>query len=173
MDFLIPDSIDSQRLRLRRVGEADWQDLHGYYSDPAATRFTVQEALSEEGSRKMVAAMIRHWELRRYGPYVLVDKSSGNVLGVCGPSFPKGWPEPEIKWALIPRHQGRGYASEAARAVQAMAARHMPGRPLISLIHPDNTPSVTLANAVGATWERNIEFRGCAHGVYRHPRPGS
>ena len=168
--FSIPEAIESPRLALRMVCAEDWRELHDYYADADAVRYTVQEALGEEGSRNMTGAMIRHWQRRGYGPYALVEKASGKVLGVCGLWYPKEWPEPEIKWALCRRHWGKGYAAEAARAVQAMAAQYLPHLRLISLIHVDNLNSITLAQAVGATRETEIEFRGGSYAVFRHPR---
>ena len=118
-----------------------------------------------------MAGMAGHWLLRGFGPYCLEEKRSGSVLGVAGLWYPNDWPEPEIKWALARPHWGRGFASEAARAVQAMAARHLPDLHLISLIHEDNEASMRLAEAVGATFERTAEFRGAPARIYRHPHP--
>ena len=170
MNFSIPRVIESPRLMLRMVREEDWLALHDYYADADAVSYTVQEALDEEGSRNMTGAMIRHWLRRGYGPYVLVEKASGAVIGICGLWYPKEWPEPEIKWALCRGHWGKGYAAEAARAVQAMAARHLPQLHLISLIHVDNQNSINLTQAVSALREREMEFRDELYAVFRHPR---
>ncbi|MBI4986613.1 MAG: GNAT family N-acetyltransferase [Rhodocyclales bacterium] len=169
-EFSIPTAIESPRLVLRRVCANDWRELHEYYADAESTRYTVRAALDEEGSRRITDAMMQHWQRRGYGPYALVEKQGGAVLGVCGLWYPKEWPEPEIKWALCRRHWGRGYAAEAARAVQAMAAQHRPDLHLISLIHVDNLNSINLAQAVGATREKEIPFRDALYAVFRHPR---
>lgn len=170
MRFLIPESIESTRLLLRTATDEDWPGLHAYYSDPECIKYTTQHPLSEDESRRTVKSISRHWERKGYGPYVIQEKVTGTVLGLVGLWFPKEWPEPEIKWALSRPHWGKGYAAEAARAVQAMAARHMPELHLISLIHSENQPSIRLAIAVGATLEKEMEFRGGIYHVYRHPQ---
>lgn len=170
MSFLIPESIESARLLLRTVKEEDWSALHEYYSDAECTKYTTLQPLSEDESRRIVGSISRHWQRKGYGPYVLQEKATGTVLGLAGLWFPKEWPEPEIKWALARRHWNKGYAAEAARAVQAMAARHVPDLHLISLIHSENQPSIRLAMAVGATLERDMAFRGAIYRVYRHPQ---
>lgn len=170
MNFLIPTSIDTPRLHLRQFRDADWRDLHAYYSDIECTRYTFQRALSEGETWRAMASMAGHWLLRGYGPYALEEKTSGKVLGTAGLWFPEEWPEPEIKWALSRQHWGQGYAGEAARAVQAMAAAHLPQLSLISLIHADNAASIKLAQAVGANLEKGIPFRGATYQVFRHPR---
>lgn len=171
MSYLIPTSLRSARLRLRFAADDDWVGLHEYYGDAEATRFTTLQPLPPEETRRMVGAVHRHWERRGYGPYVLEEAATGRVLGIAGPWYPKEWPEPEIKWALARAHWGKGYAAEAARAVQVMAAEHLPDLRLISLIHADNRPSIALALAVGARFERAMPFRGGTYHVYRHPAP--
>ena len=167
---LVPDVLQTERLVLRMFRDEDWRQLHEYYSDPESTKFTYRRALSDVESWLAMAGMIGHWQLRGYGPYAVEEKSSGNVLGTVGPWYPTGWPEPEIKWALTRRYWGKGYASEAARAVQQMARKHMPRVSLISFIHSENEPSIALALAVGATFEKELEFRGGKWHIYRHPR---
>ena len=82
--------------------------------------------------------------------------------------YPNDWPEPEIKWALIRRYWGRGFASEAALAVRKMAAEFIPELSLISFINSDNLPSIKLAKAIGAIFEKEVEFRGGKWHIYRH-----
>lgn len=165
----MPARIESARLVLRAFCDDDWRALHEHYADPECTRFTFGRALSEGESWRAMASMVGHWVLRGYGPYALEDKASGAVLGTVGLWYPNDWPEPEIKWALIRRHWGRGYASEAVRAVQRAARECLPELALISFINAENRPSIALARAVGATFEDERAFRGARWHVYRHP----
>lgn len=165
----IPETLETDRLVLRMFVEDDWRALHEHFSDAECTRYTFRRALTEAASWRAMASMAGHWLLRGYGPYAVEEKASGTVLGTVGPWYPLEWPEAEIKWALARRHWGRGYASEAVRAVQRMAQEHLPGPPPISLIDSRNAFSIRLALAVGATLEREMEFAGGPFHVYRHP----
>jgi RimJ/RimL family protein N-acetyltransferase len=165
----IPLALDSARLRLRLPDEADWRALHAYYGDADSVRFTVGAPLTEAQTWRVLAGVVGHWAWRGYGPYAIEHRDDGAVLGVAGLWFPNDWPEPEIKWALVPAARGRGYAAEAARAVRAMARTHLPGLRLISLIALGNEPSVRVARAAGATLEREVDFRGGRASIYRHP----
>ena len=168
MNYLTPEFLDTDRLVLRMFQEDDWRDLHKYYSDEACMKYTVGRALTEGETWRAMAAMIGHWQLRRYGSYALEEKSSRQVIGVAGLDFPNDWPEPEIKWGLIRDFWGRGYASEAVRAIKKMWIDYLPELSLISLIHPANNNSINLAKAVGAYFERAHEFRGDTWSIYRH-----
>jgi RimJ/RimL family protein N-acetyltransferase len=167
----MPDRIESDRLVLRTFRHEDLPFLHAHYSDAECTRFTFRRALSEAESWYAMANMIGHWQLRGYGPYAVEEKATGAVLGTVGLWYPHDWPEPEIKWALTRSYWGKGYASEAARAVHAMAAQHIPQVPLISFIHSENAASIALALALGANFEKEMPFRGGIWHIYRHRAP--
>lgn len=173
MKYRVPESLYTERLILRQFAEDDWHDLHDYFSDPAATRYTFGRALSEGETWRALCSMIGHWELRRYGPYAIEEKASDRVIGICGFWFPNDWPEPEIKWALAPAYWGKGYAKEAALAVQKAGREYMPDTPLISFIDSANQASIRLAQSLGARLEKETEFRGGTWHVYRHPQAES
>lgn len=165
----IPLTLTTRRLTLRQFVHEDWRAMHEHYSDPVCTRHTLGRALSEGESWRTMASLLGHWVLRGYGPYALVEKASGRVIGTAGLWYPNDWPEPEIKWALTRRYWGQGFASEAVRAIQREVAPYCSAQPLISFIHSENAASIRLALAVGARLERETQFRGASWHVYRHP----
>ena len=168
MQFRIPHEHETARLRLRGFTLDDWKPLHRHYSDPDCARYTFGRALTEGESWRAMSGMAGHWLLHGFGPYALVEKASGAVVGAAGLWHPGDFPEAEIKWLLLRDYWGRGYATEATRAVQAIAERHLAMRP-IRLIRKENEPSIRVALAVGATFERELEFRDAKWSAYRHP----
>ena len=164
----VPLAFESERLLLRVPVEADAAPLYAYFGDAESMRYTVGAPLTEAQCWRTLAGAVGHWGWRGYGPYTLQTRSGGDVVGISGLWYPGDWPEPEIKWGLVPSARGRGLASEAARAVRAMAREHLPGLRLISLIAAGNDSSVRVALAAGAHLEREIDFRGTPAGVYRH-----
>jgi len=168
MRYLIPESLETERLYLRMFRESDWKDIHEYYSDPECTRYTIGSPLKEYESWRKMAALLGHWQLRNYGSYAIEEKSIKKVIGVAGLDYPNDWPEPEIQWGLSRQFWGRGYASEAVRAIKKMTVQYLPGLSLISLIHPNNTNSINLAKAVGTYFEKEYFFRDDTWNIYRH-----
>jgi len=169
MEFSVPVKVETERLVLRQFKESDCKSLHNYYSSTIATKYTVARQFTEAETWRSMSAMIGHWHLRGYGPYAIEEKETGTVLGISGFWYPIEWPSPEIKWALAPEYWGKGFASEAARAVQIVGAQYIPQISLISLIHADNDSSINLALAVGAKFEKEILFRDANWHIYRHP----
>ncbi len=128
--------------------------------------FTRPEAFQQLG------ALIGHWHLRGFGRWMVADRSTDSPLGVVGPFFSEGWPEPEIAWSIFASAEGRGLAEEAARAALDYAYDVLGWRTAISLIAPDNTRSIALARRLGA--ERDGDYAHATLGpldVFRHPSP--
>lgn len=169
----IPEHLDTPRLHLSRPRDADWAGLHAYYADAECARYTFTNPLPESETQRVVGALQKHWQRHGYGPYVLREQGAGAIVGLVGLWFPREWPETEIKWAILRDHWGKGYASEAARAVQAMLPAHLPAMRPISLIHAENERSIALALALGASLEKQLEFRNAPFHQYRHRPPAA
>jgi RimJ/RimL family protein N-acetyltransferase len=148
----------------------DLQDIHEYYSNESCVKYTMGKALQVHESWRDMAIRTGHWLLHGYGPYALEEKIQHNVIGMVGLWNPPEWPEPEVTWHLTKKYQGRGYAKEAAQKVLEMATIYMPELSLISLIHPNNEPSLKLAEALGAQREKEILFRDDIWYIYRHKK---
>lgn len=170
MAFIIPEKLKTERLLLRFFREDDWRDLHQLYSDVRCLKYFMRRVHSEGDSWRTLASLIGHWHLRGYGPYAVELKTTGQVIGPVGMWYPNDWPAPEIKWALAYEFWGNGYAQEAAKAVNQMANQCLPDLALISLIDSKNQRSIRVATAMGATFEKTIEFRGGHWLVYRHQK---
>jgi RimJ/RimL family protein N-acetyltransferase len=157
---LIPLRLQTPRLTLRTFDEQDWDALHAIFEDEECVRYTIGVPLERWQTWRTLAGYLGHWQLRGYGPYAVVERPAGTMMGAVGLWCPGEWPEPEIKWCLARRFWGQGYATEAAAAVKAMAARELGWQRLISLILPENERSKAVARRLGGRYERTIPFRG-------------
>ena len=167
-DYLIPVELETDRLLLRMFRQEDWKDIHEYYGDAECATYTSGKALNEHESWQKMAAILGHWQLRNFGSYAMEEKKLNRVIGIAGLDYPSDWPEPEIQWGLAKKFWGKGYASEAVRAIKQMASQYIPKISLISLIHPENTNSSNLAKAIGAHFEKEYFFRNGTWHIYRH-----
>lgn len=67
---------------------------------------------------------------------------------------------PETGWVLASWAHGRGFATEALRAVLAWADRELAGRTTTCVIDPDNTQSLRVAAKCGYTEFARGEVKG-------------
>jgi RimJ/RimL family protein N-acetyltransferase len=98
-------------------------------------------------------------------------EADGRLVGAVGLHRPLGWPEIELLWSLTADARGRGYATEAARVVRAVAAEQGMRR-LASFIDAENRPSLAVATRLGATVEGETLLHGRAHLRFVHPMDG-
>ena len=105
------------------------------------------------------------WQERNYAAHDfglwVVETHDGEFVGDCGLTMQdvEGTSLLEIGYHLVPAMRGRGYASEAARAVCDCAASHGVER-LVALIRPDNAASQAVARRLGMEVERTAHVHG-------------
>jgi ribosomal-protein-alanine N-acetyltransferase len=89
-------------------------------------------------------------ETAPYGIWVLMERRSRTVVGDAGFLGPPGEDEAvEIGYSVIPDRRGRGYATEAVRALVAWALAQPGVSAVVARCTPDNTPSVRLLDRAG------------------------
>lgn len=116
------------------------------------------------------AALLGHWILRGFGPFVAEAKSDGRATGLFGPWHPEGQAEREVKWANCSgADAGQGCAFKAASAMLGHVFGALGWETAASYKSYDNDRSAALARRLGAaqdgvwTTPRGTELR-----VFRH-----
>jgi RimJ/RimL family protein N-acetyltransferase len=163
-------TLETERLILRPWRASDLDAYAAMRADPDNMRF-IGGAMTRQDTWQRLASDAGHWLLQGYGRLAMDEKATGAFVGYCGPAFPLGFPEPELGWGLIPAAQGRGFATEAARCARNYAYGPLGLKTLISLIAPENLPSIRVVERLGAQLEGTTEYRGIKLGIYRHPPP--
>lgn len=159
-------TLETERLILRMLREDDFEQYAKMCADPEVMRFLGGKAFSLTESWRHLAFLIGHWQLRGYGHWAIEDKSSGRLLGRLGFLNPAGWPGFELGWMLGREFWGRGYATEGARRALDYAFTELDKDHVISCIHPDNAPSIRVAERLGEKLEGESEILGIKVLVY-------
>ena len=115
-------SLTTERLVLRQWRESDKAAFAALNADKQVREFFLNR-LSPMESDAMFTDYARFIAEHGWGMWALEEKMSTNFLGVVGLNIPKAEmpfsPCTEIAWRLATRFWGKGYATEAARAVLA------------------------------------------------------
>ena len=110
-----------------------------------------------------------------YGDRALTLKATGEIIGSVGfapafgpfgllpgfgedpgsPSARRNVPEFGLFWMLAPEHRGRGYATEAGRALIAHAFGALDLRRIVATTEHENQASVAVMRRLGMRIERN------------------
>ena len=84
-----------------------------------------------------------------YGMFALVLRQTGEVIGFCGLVHPGGLPEVEIKYALLREFHGRGFATEAVRALIAYGIESFNLTQIIATAYAENAASLRVLEKSG------------------------
>jgi RimJ/RimL family protein N-acetyltransferase len=148
-------AIDTERLTLRGHRGEDFSESAAMWGDPEVTRYIGGTPFTEEEVWSRLLRYVGHWALLGYGYWVVRERASGRFVGEVGfgdlrraidPPFDGA---PEIGWVLASWSHGRGYATEAVRAVVEWGAQHFGPTRTVCLINVDNTRSIRVAEKCG------------------------
>lgn len=157
--------LETDRLVLREHRLEDFPVLFEMWSDPVVTRLIGGKPRPKEEVWLKFLRVAGLWAHLGYGYWIVEERSSGATLGEIGFAdfkrdlFPSIEGEPELGYAFAAAAHGKGYASEAARAVVAWGDHHFSTDDRMScIISPENASSLRIAEKCG--------FRETARSAY-------
>ena len=154
--------IVTQRLVLRELRESDLEAVSALYSDAAFRRYEGELQSKEEIAPDFQASLglARQEPRERYILAVTIspdDQLCGYVDLKEGRRSIREW---EMGWGMHPALWGRGYASEAARAVLRFAFEELKAHRVMASCHADNLASARVMEKLGMKREaRRREVR--------------
>jgi RimJ/RimL family protein N-acetyltransferase len=150
-----PPVLETARLRLRPHAPSDVAALHALWADPVTRTFFGIPAPSQEDAWGRMLRYAGMWNLFGFGFWAAEDRQSGAFLGDFGIGNmgrsidPPLGDDPEAGWVLAPAAHGHGFATEAMSAVLGWADANLSHPRLSCIIHPENTPSLRVAEKLG------------------------
>ena len=168
-----PNVIETQRLALRRLTMDDLDVLAAIYSDADVRKYFPEGILTYEQTKEELEWIINVYYGRYgFGLWATLLKETNEFIGRCGllPWTIDGRQEVEVAYLIAKAHWGRGFGTEAARAILAYGFEELHLPRLISLIDPGNEASVKVATKIGMSLEREAEIDGEPTLVYSAQR---
>ncbi|MBH8554657.1 GNAT family N-acetyltransferase [Nostocaceae cyanobacterium CENA357] len=163
--------LETQRLLLRGFREEDLDAYAEMCGNTDVMRYIGNgKPLSCEESWRNMAMIVGHWQLRGYGMWAVEERLTGEMIGRIGCWKPEGWIDFEIGWTLRQAFWGRGFATEAARVAMDYAFEKLQRSHVISLIRPQNTASIRVAQKLGEKLAGRTELLGSEALIYRISR---
>ncbi|MDX9856742.1 MAG: GNAT family N-acetyltransferase [candidate division Zixibacteria bacterium] len=149
--------IETRRLILRQMREDDAEALFGIFSDPIAmTYFGVVFDRSKMDT--WVRKNLEHERQHGFSLRSVILKDNGVVIGNCGLETDEieGRTIVGIGFDFNRSYWGRGYATEAARAVLEYGFSRLGFDSIFGWIDPQNKPSQRVAKRIGMSLERYV-----------------
>lgn len=160
--------LETDRLVLREQSRDDLEDLYAVLGDETTMAYYPRPFTRDEVLERWIVRHLLNYQIHGYSLWGMVLKSDGTFIGQCGL-----WPQTierkahvEIGWHVNRAYQNQGFATEAAVASRehafALGLDHV-----VSLIRPENVPSVRVAEKVGMEpWKQTV-YKNIPHVIYR------
>ncbi len=158
--------IETERLRLRGHRMEDFAPCAAMWADPVVTRYFGGKIFTEEEVWTRVLRYVGHWQWMGFGYWAVEEKATGRFAGELGFADYKREIQPSIQgipeagWVLASDAHGKGYATEAVRAVVEWGERRFGNVETVCLIHPDNRASIRVAEKCGYRERQVTTYHG-------------
>lgn len=147
--------LETERLTLRGPQAADWP-LFRAYRLSARTVFT-GGPVAEDKAAQRFSSFFGHWVMRGFGRLIAEDRATGQAIGHFGPMQWQDDAQVELTWSLwTAEAEGRGLATEAARAMAAWVFGPLGMTSAKAEVHRDNAASHAIARRLGGTVKPDV-----------------
>jgi [ribosomal protein S5]-alanine N-acetyltransferase len=159
---------DTARLTAARIRESNLEEMVRMHRD-ARVMATLGGLRTDHETRRMLTVFTRHWDEHGFGVWIFRSKAGREFVGRCGLRIGEvaRRREVEMMWAVMPDFWRQGMATEMARAVARIAFRSLDIPDLVAFTLPENRASRRVMEKSGFTYEREIEWKGLRHVLYR------
>lgn len=142
------------RLELRAFVADDLDGLFAVFGDVRVMRFVgaARRPLDRAALRSSQDRVRKHWEQYGFGPLAVVERASARLVGEAGLQVLEGGPDVELTFTLARAAWGRGYATEAARAVLAWGFDGLGLERIIAVAYPQNRASRHVIEKLGMSF---------------------
>ena len=156
-----PESLTTERLILRRWRASDRAPFAALNADPRVMRFLGRLHTRAE-SDALADRIDADFNERGFGLWAVEAPSVAEFIGFVGLAVPRFaahfTPCVEIGWRLAAAHQGRGFASEAARAALDAGFEHNALAEIVSLTTRENRASRAVMERLGMQRDPRDDF---------------
>jgi RimJ/RimL family protein N-acetyltransferase len=142
--------LDTPRLALRELVPGDLNFLAAMLADPEVS-FYYERVFTRYDAAVWLDRQLARYARDGHGLWLVEERGTGAPVGNIGLAIQQveGTEQPELGWLLSREHWGKGYATEAGRAVRSLAHERLGYPRVISLIRPENARSRRVAERVG------------------------
>lgn len=145
----------TERLVVRQFQPADIDVFAALCADPQVMRYVGDgTTLPRSEVARWIQVCQERYERRGYGTSAVFEKATGDFIGYCGVVRPSGNDFDELIYVYHVQSWGKGYATEASRAMLAYVFEKSTLDKIYATIHPDNGPSIKVADKLGMKFEK-------------------
>ena len=147
--------IETDRLILRRMMVKDYEDMYLYARRPDVTKYLTWKAhTSPMYTKEYLEYIATKYSLGEFYDWAVIDKREQKMIGTCGfTRFDFHSNSAEVGYVLNPEYWGKGYATEAVKAVVKFGFETIGVVRIEAKYMEGNTASLRVMEKVGMSYE--------------------
>ncbi|OQP73560.1 acetyltransferase [Xanthomonas phaseoli pv. syngonii LMG 9055] len=143
--------LETARVRLRLLDpERDAEAMLALVNDPAFIAGIRTREQAREHVREWAQA---HQQQHGFAHWALEMRDGSAFMGTLGLLCRETLPVPHIGFALLPAYRGKGYVTEAGRAVLEHARQGLGLTQVCAIVSPGNAESIRALEALGLRYD--------------------
>jgi RimJ/RimL family protein N-acetyltransferase len=152
--------LETERLVLRRMTEADAPFILGLLNEPSFLHFIGDRHVRTLDAARdyIVNGPMASYARHGFGLYLTLRKEDDVPIGICGLLKRDTLDDVDIGFALVPAFWSQGYASEAAGAMFAFGIDVLEIPRIVALVNPDNDASIRVVGKLGLRFSRMVRL---------------
>lgn len=152
--------LETERLVLRELTQDDAEFIRELVNDPAWLCNIGDRGVRDpdDARRYIEDGPVASYREFGFGLWAVDLKELGTPVGISGLIQREYLDFPDIGFAFLPNHRGRGYALESASAVMGYARGALGITRVLAIVTPGNTDSIRLLERLGMEIERDLEL---------------
>ena len=162
----------TERLLLRPHRLDDLDNCTAIWSDADVVRFINGVPWTRSQCWGRLLRYSGSWKLLGFGFWAIEERETGRYVGEAG--FLEGLREmtPSIEgtmetgWVMAPSAHGKGYATEALKAMIGWGEARYPDQRVTCIISPENAPSIRVAEKLGFREFARADYNGSTVAVF-------
>jgi RimJ/RimL family protein N-acetyltransferase len=164
---------ETERLVLRRFTLADAEFILRLLNEPSFIANIADRGVRtvEDAERYLENGPLRSYAEHGHGLYnVALRDDPATSIGMCGLLRRAAFPDPDLGYAFLPEHWGRGLAVEAGAAMLEHGRRDLGMQRFIAIVSPGNAGSIRVLEKLGFRYTHTLQMEpGKDTAVYELP----
>lgn len=131
-------------------------------------RYSVYGPYSIEKTKEWLSFIIEYYTKNPLGMLAVTELNDNLLIGICGlMPLDNDEDQYEIGYRILPKFQGKGYATEATIAIRDYAANVNINK-FVAFIEKENKPSIKIAEKIGMKFLKNDIYKNIPVLLYEY-----
>jgi len=154
--------LETDRLILYQLSPEDASFILELLNDDSYLRFIGDKQVRtlDDARNYILNGPMDSYQRFGFGLYLTKLKDDGTPVGICGLINREGLDDVDVGYAFLAKSRGKGYATEAARAILGYGKTVLGLQRIIAITLPDNYASINVLEKLGLCFEKMIILPG-------------